>query len=392
VRIPRRPDGTRLRLRGDAHEFDNTLYLAVTPSDDATVLYVGPDRPDDANGLLYYLRRVFEDSPVRPARVVSNRPIESIDPAADRATRLVVLDAEAPPENVAKLKAFAEAGGTVLFVATAPGDSATLAALADGPVGPIGESPRGADALLAEIAFDHPMFAPFAGAQFNDFTRIRFWKHRRIPDEAVPGGRVLARFEGGDPAVVEKPLGRGRLVVFSSSWGPADGQLARSSKFVPIMATLLDGREPPPADPSSYKVGDRVPLPAGSTRVVVRKPDGTKLAIAAGAATIDATDQPGLYEVEAGPDSRSFAVNLDPLEGRTAPLAAETLEQFGCRLAKPDGAEAVDKDRLRQMQNAELEGSQKLWRPIILATIGVLIVETCLAGRRARGRSEAVTL
>ena len=35
---------------------------------------------------------------------------------------------------------------------------------------------------------------------------------------------------------------------------------------------------------------------------------------------------------------------------------------------------------MRQMQNAELEGRQKLWRPLILAVIAVLIVETWLAG------------
>jgi hypothetical protein len=38
------------------------------------------------------------------------------------------------------------------------------------------------------------------------------------------------------------------------------------------------------------------------------------------------------------------------------------------------------------MQNAELEGRQKLWRPVILAVIAVLIVETWLAGRLGRSR------
>ena len=33
------------------------------------------------------------------------------------------------------------------------------------------------------------------------------------------------------------------------------------------------------------------------------------------------------------------------------------------------------------MQNAELENRQKFWRWLILATIGVLILETWLAGR-----------
>jgi hypothetical protein len=38
------------------------------------------------------------------------------------------------------------------------------------------------------------------------------------------------------------------------------------------------------------------------------------------------------------------------------------------------------------MHNAELESRQKLWRWLILAAIGVLIVETWLAGRIKRPR------
>lgn len=390
VKVPRRPDATRLRLRGDAHEFDDTLYFAAMPRDDAVVLHIGPDESDDPNGLLYYVHRVFEDSPIRPARVISSKPDEPIDPSSDRATRLVVLDAETTPGNTEKLKSFAEAGGTVLFVVTAPGASATVDALAGGTVSALEESSGGGDEMLSEIAFDHPMFASLAGAQFNDFTKVRFWKHRRIADDAIPGGRVLARFEGGDAAIVEKPIGRGRLVVLASGWGPADSQLARSSKFVPIMAAMLDGREHPLIDTPSFTVGDRVPLPRDAVHPVVRKPDGTRIVAEAGASTFDATDEPGVYQLEAGPDSRSFAVNLDPLESKTTPLAAETLEQLGCKLARPDEAVAIDPEQIRQMQNAELEGTQKLWRPIILAAIVVLIVETFLSGRRARNRAEAV--
>ncbi len=54
---------------------------------------------------------------------------------------------------------------------------------------------------------------------------------------------MLARFENGDAAVVEKAMGKGRLVVMTSGWQPVDSQLARSSKFVPLMAALLEGQD-----------------------------------------------------------------------------------------------------------------------------------------------------
>ena len=38
--------GRVLRLTGDTDGFDNTLYLATEPRDDATVFYVGSNGPD----------------------------------------------------------------------------------------------------------------------------------------------------------------------------------------------------------------------------------------------------------------------------------------------------------------------------------------------------------
>src|SRR5206468_3617358 len=139
--------------------------------------------------------------------------------------------------------------------------------------------------------FDNTLFAPLAGAQFNDFTKIRFWKHRRLDPKTWGDARVLARFEGGDPAVVEKPIGRGRLVVLASGWGPADSQLARSSKFVPLMSSLLDGGVVRSTDAAEYHVNDGVPLPpeGAATSRTVRKPDGTAASVKAGVETFEGT-------------------------------------------------------------------------------------------------------
>ena len=87
-------------------------------------------------------------------------------------------------------------------------------------------------------------------------------------------------------------------------------------------------------------------------------------------------------------DRGSFAVNVDPLESKTTPLEDVTLEQLGCRLAS-HSPKPLDHGELRQMYNTELENRQKLWRWLILAAIGVLIVETWLAGRRAASRRSA---
>jgi Aerotolerance regulator N-terminal/von Willebrand factor type A domain len=376
-----------LRLEGDSYSFDNALYFADQKQEATTVLYIGADRPDDPSGLLYYLARIFHDTPGRSVHVTARPPSGALEIESDRTIALVVLADQTTSANIDRLGRYVRAGGTLLDVVTAPEQSAALAALTGASSAKADEAALDHDVMLGEIAFDHPLFAALAGPQFNDFTKIRFRKYRRIDPNALPGARVLARFETGDPAIIEKTDGKGRIVVFTSGWQPADSQLARSSKFVPLCSALLEARNAPAFGGKSFLVNERVPLPAGESdkALVVRKPDGSQRKAEAGSSFFAETALPGIYTVESADGARSFAVNLDPLESKTSPLHVETLEQFGCRLAD-HAAKRLDPAQLRQMFNAELENRQKLWRWLLLATLGILIVETWLAGRRARER------
>ena len=84
-------------------------------------------------------------------------------------------------------------------------------------------------------------------------------------------------------------------------------------------------------------IGDTVPLPVADEPVksmIVHKPDGTTVTVAPPkprSSTIRI--EPGVYTVDTPAGASSFAVNLDPLESKTAPLPVETIEQFGVRLA-----------------------------------------------------------
>ena len=160
-------------------------------------------------------------------------------------------------------------GGTVLARAHRAADGpATLAALAGAPRparvrGGRRRSRRDARRRSPSTTRSSPRSpAP----QFNDFTKIHFWKYRRIDAGARsarraswPGSRTAT------PRSSRRALGKGRLVVLASGWDPADSQLARSSKFVPLMSALLEGREP--AADSTRRTSwshDRVPLPSAS--------------------------------------------------------------------------------------------------------------------------------
>jgi hypothetical protein len=208
---------------------------------------------------------------------------------------------------------------------------------------------------------------------------------------------VLARFDSGDAAIMEVPVGKGRVLVFASGWHPADSQLALSSKFVPLLYSVLELSGGTASAPSQFCVGDTVPLPAEVGRTngatIIIRPDGSPLTLGAGETNFTQALMPGIYQVKTEPTPKRFAVNLDTAESRTAPLPLDELDRLGA----PTPHQAADAGRVterkQQLQSAELESRQKLWRWFILATLAVLLTETWLAGRTARrlATTEATT-
>jgi hypothetical protein len=77
-----------------------------------------------------------------------------------------------------------------------------------------------------------------------------------------------------------------------------------------------------------------------------------------------------------------IAVNLAAEESRTVPLTQEQLESFGLKMkgSERPNEQQVQRQRQRQLQLVEMEHSQKLWQQILLAVIGVLLLETLLTG------------
>jgi len=242
--------------------------------------------------------------------------------------------------------------------------------------------------MLTEIDFRHPVFAPLADPRFNDFTRIHFWKYRRLDAAAIPGAHVVAKFDAGDPAFIEVLHGKGRILVLASSWHPTDSQLALSTKFVPLLYSILELGAKTPAPPSGYLVGDAIPLAldAGVTGVatVVQPPEGGPLSVQPGAGSFTQTVRPGVYRVSAGQAQQRFAVNLDPVESRTAALASDDLERLGVPIGLKAAEAARGNQRKTHLQNVELEDRQRLWRWFTIGALGVLLIETWLAGRTAR--------
>jgi hypothetical protein len=295
---------------------------------------------------------------------------------------LLIVGGSGPGNTLQAAQQVLSGGGTVLFVIRNVGAATQLGALAGTNNPTITEAEGGGYSMLGQIDFEHPLFAPFADPRFSDFTRIHFWKHRKLDAAALPNARVLARFDNGDPALLEIPKGKGRLLVLTSGWQPGDSQLALSSKFVPLMYSILDQTGGTQPHATQYQVGDDVALTAtvAGGPITVEKPDGTRVELKSGETRFPGTEAPGIYTMAAAQPPMRFAVNLDAAESRTAPLAVEGLERLGVPLKTQEVELAKQIEQKRRLHDAELESQQKLWRKLIVAALVVLLVETWLAG------------
>jgi hypothetical protein len=194
---------------------------------------------------------------------------------------------------------------------------------------------------LAPMDRRHPMLANFP-AQSDGLSSARFFKYmllEPVPDS--PDRSVVLRFESGAPALVERSVGKGRVLLLATSVDREWTDLPIRPGFLPLLqesARRLVGASDTEATPSILVGQTReLALAADDRRLEVTKPDGSvwvskneRPGAGRTVAFVD-SDEPGVYRVSAaGPDGAlvprpadGFVVNVDVRESNPARLAAE---------------------------------------------------------------------
>jgi hypothetical protein len=365
-----------LELSGDDLDYDNVSYYAAPEVQRVTIYCAGLGATNDSKGLFYYLQRAAPATPRWQAQ---------FSPDLAESASFAVIATNLAPEQIAALRRWLESGKTALLVLADASEAPTLGGLLGLPDTQVTEA-GGDFALLGSIDFQHPIFAPFNDPRFSDFSHIHFWKHRRWDIPPAAQAHVLAKFDDDAPALAQVPVGKGNLLVLASCWSPADSQLAVSSKFPPLLQTMLDWSGASSAARFQFRTGDTIPAPpaVGGGQVTWSKPSGQPVMLPAGTAFAD-TDAPGVYSAAWGNKQRLFAVNIPLEESRTAPMSSDELARLGVPLGL-DSQQATATARIHQerLQDEELENRQKLWRWLIVAALAVIFAEIVLGGWLAR--------
>ncbi|MEX2584449.1 MAG: BatA domain-containing protein, partial [Gemmatimonadota bacterium] len=375
-----------LRVPEDALDTDNAFHFVLSSDQRVGVLIVeGAGAPAAASLFLERALTIGDSPGFRPAIRRSGELR-----AADLTDNAVVILNQTPfpsGEVGERLRTFVEQGGGLVML------------LGDNPIGSwpnvlpgvpnaVDRGTRGGVAI-GHIDTGHPVFETFAGPRSGDFGAARVYRYRPLPSGGFP--RVLARFGDGGAALAERPVGEGRVLVWSSTLDGQWNDLTLQPVFLPFMHQLVKyaaGYTPPRSwltvgDPFDLNSG----LPAGEEYTVALTPSGERVPLDPGVPL--RLDEVGFYDLrnpEVVGQVQSFAVNVDPTE---AELSTFDPEEMRSALAAATTAE-VQSASEAGLTLAERERRQNGWWYLVIAAFLLLAAETFFSNRNAAARAGAL--
>jgi hypothetical protein len=240
------------------------------------------------------------------------------------------------------------------------------------------------------LDYRHPIVSAFRGREGAGLLSTPVKKYFKLIVPKQSKAHVALAFEGGDPAIVEEQIHRGRVVLVATSADCSWTPMPLWPSYVPIVQELLAYAMGGQLQQRNFLVGQTlgslVSTPAADVAVRLETPEGRSEPIRLrpegdySSWSFSDTFSSGIYAVRFGPPvSRSdlFAVNVDTVESDLTKLTAEQLRQ-GLWSGTP-----FETSR----ENLEVEPIRRIGRrgtlskELLYAALGLLFVETFLAWR-----------
>ncbi len=336
-----------IRLAGDALAADDQRDFVVRVPRDLRALVVD----GDPSPVRYRDEAFFVEAALRMggASPLSVRTVDAESlPAEELAgyDLVLLLNVRAPDPDVAsRLRAYVEGGGG-LFVSLGENVAADpwnerLGAVLPRPLHLVKTAAeRGRDdqrpARFGDLDLRHPVLRVFSGAAQDGFLAARTWRSYLLqPGDEDDGSHVLATWDDGAPALVERGVGQGRVLLYTSSADRDWSDWAIQTSFLPTVqqAAAWLARALEDQQPADLVVGATHTLVPGEGQrpASVVGPDGKERQLEAhdGALQVEGLDRPGTYAVRDGSGqavpSLAFTVRIDPIESDTRRLEPDEL-------------------------------------------------------------------
>jgi hypothetical protein len=392
-----------VRIARDSLAANDAFNFTLAPGEAVSVLIVQPSKPRANQSL--YLRR---------ALAIGDRPAFHVDVKSEAALRaqdlasrsLVVLDEVQPPNGAvgARLREAILAGTGLLVV---PGDlaaarwSSEWRAIMPARLGPVVDRTRDAGATVASVDYGHPVFEQFSAPRSGDFSTAHLFRYRQL---VAPGDSgVIARLDDGAPALVEKSVGGGKVMMWTSSLDEYWTDLPLQPVFLPFVHELAKYAGRYGDARAWFTAGDVLDLSrhgeliapfvadavagAPAAPLVLESPSGHRTPLtASGAEHLATLSEQGFYELRglgtAAGSGRPIAVNVDPKESDLSRF--DPKELVAAVTATPGAGQA---GAGAAAAPGELERGQTMWWYLLVVALMLLAAETVLSNRLSKAEA-----
>ena len=252
----------------------------------------------------------------------------------------------------------------------------------------------------APASFQGPSLAPLGLGESPSLAEAAFFSYRALTTN--PGSSVAASLDSGDPWIVERTVGRGKVILMSTAIDAEVGTLPVNPDFVPLVheliATLGEGGE----TSRTLKAGDplrfALPVvpPADLTTLPLHSPDGrtTTALIERNGASAEVrhseTAESGVYKLDL-PTSLGgplyAVVESDPRE--SDPTALDPIEARKLAEGWPLDFEKDPARLTARVLSGDGRKRNEVWKGLIYVALAGLCAEVWLTRRAAKARGLA---
>jgi len=384
--VPSKNMRVTVRAGNDALPTDNVFDLVISPSAPVRIVVVDSgNRP----GAGLYLMRALAIGDAPKFEITSRQPAAVSDEDLRRASVVLLNDVDVNVGLGRRLQRFVQDGGGMFIAAgpraTWPQEADILPASLSQPI----DKSRGESARVGALEYGHPVFEVFRAPRSGDFSTARFYAYRSVA--AAPNTQVLARFDAGTPALVERKVGSGHVMLWASTLDLSWSDLPLKPVFLPFihrsMVHLANYTEPAPwltigqvfdPDASSAK--------AQATGRLALTPSGKRLPLedeGSSAQVLELTEQ-GFYEIrgqKANSDVTVVASNIDPAESDLTPVEPADIVTAA---TGSTGQNAQQAEADVPLTPEAQERAQRLWWYLLATGILLLGVDTLFSNWLSR--------
>ncbi len=242
--------------------------------------------------------------------------------------------------------------------------------------------------VIASVDYRHPIFMPFNNPNHGDFAKARFYRYyQTVP---IADATTIAAFDDGNPALLEKIYGTGRVLFFTSTIDREWNDLPIHAVYLPFLHEAIKylalkqaGKTP------DYRVGDGVEYngsqDSAGKEVAVFDPDRKEARMTLneqGNLFYENTENPGIYSVHrSGEKPHNFVVNVDTGESDLTPRNPEELTSMLVGTTETDRTPTELTPEVVEKYKEDVEKNQGLSTYLLLAVFALAITEMFLANR-----------